>query len=53
MTYKGCTYETILELHTLIMANESLLEALEKDLQRKRMMRDVDVASTEQPVRIQ
>lgn len=53
MTYKGCTYETILELHTLIMANETLLQALEKDLQRKRMMRDVDVASTETRVNLQ
>lgn len=53
MTFKGCTYETILELHTLIMANETLLKALEKDLQRKRMMRDVDVASTETRVNLQ
>lgn len=53
MTYKGCQYETILELHTLIMTNETLLCALEKDLQRKRMMRDIDVANTETRVNLQ
>jgi DNA-directed RNA polymerase specialized sigma24 family protein len=53
MTFKGCTYETVLELHTLIMANESLLTALEKDLQRRRMIRDVDLASAETRVNLQ
>jgi DNA-directed RNA polymerase specialized sigma24 family protein len=53
MTYKGCEYETILELHTLIMANETLLGALEKELQRKRMIRDVDLASTETRTNLQ
>lgn len=53
MTYKGCEYETILELHTLIMVNETLLCALEKDLLRKRMIRDVDLASSETKVNIQ
>ena len=53
MTYKGCSYETILELHTLIMTNETLLCALEKDLQRKRMIRDVDLSNTETRVNLQ
>jgi DNA-directed RNA polymerase specialized sigma subunit len=53
MTYKGCEYETILELHTLIMTNETLLCALEKDLTRKRMIRDVDLANTETRVNLQ
>ena len=53
MTFKGCTYETILELHTLIIVNETLLHALEKDLQRRRMSRDVDVASCETRVNLQ
>lgn len=53
MTFKGCTYETILELHTLIMANETMLTALEKDLQRRRMSRDVDIATAETRVNLQ
>lgn len=53
MTFKGSTYETMLELHTLIMASETLLGALEKDLQRKRMLRDVDLASAETRLNLQ
>lgn len=53
MTYKGCQYETILELHTLIMVNEKYLEALEKELVRKRMMRDINLAEAETKVNLQ
>lgn len=53
MTFKSCKYESILELHTLIMTNEVLLGALEKELQRKRMMRDVGVADAETRVNLQ
>lgn len=53
MTFKSCKYESILELHSLIMTNETLLTALEKDLARKRMMRDVGVASAETRVNLQ
>lgn len=53
MTFKSCKYESILELHTLIMTNEILLSALEKELQRKRMMRDVGVADAETRVNLQ
>jgi hypothetical protein len=35
------------------MTNETLLDALEKDLHRKRMMRDVGVASAETRVNLQ
>jgi DNA-directed RNA polymerase specialized sigma24 family protein len=35
------------------MANETLLNALEKELQRKRMIRDVDLASTETRTNLQ
>lgn len=53
MTYKGCQYETLLELHTLILVNKTYLEALEKELVRKRMMRDIGIAEAETKVNLQ
>ena len=53
MTYKGCQYETLLELHTLILINKTYLEALEKELVRKRMMRDINLAEAETKVNLQ
>jgi hypothetical protein len=53
MTFKGGKYEALLDIWQMLTANKYLLEVYKKELQYKRLKKDLDISSCEVKVQLQ
>lgn len=53
MTFKGGKYEALLDIWQMLTTNKYLLEIYKKELQYKRLKKDLDVSACEVKVKLQ